>query len=78
MVAYKLTLPEKNSIFLIFHISLLKPFVGEIEKCVKVSLPEQAIDAHPISTPHSIIGYRIVTIKGRKIEQVLVDWGDRS
>lgn len=43
---------ESSSIFLVFHISLLKSFKGEIESC---PLPDQEIDAHPISVTGSIV-----------------------
>lgn len=48
-----------------------------MDDCPQQALPAQAIDAHPIDTPRSIIGYRLVNRKGRQTEQVLIDWIDR-
>lgn len=74
MVAYRLELPRGSSIFPVFHISLLIPFVGSLEEGHQLTLPTKAVDTHPLIVPASIVGYRIISHKGQKREQVLVDW----
>lgn len=63
-VAYRLALPSGSTIFPVFHISLLKLFIGNLEECQRLELPEKAVDSHPIATPTEIVGYRIVSVKG--------------
>lgn len=39
-----------------------------------MELLQLAIEAHPLAIPTKIVGYRIVTIKHVRREQVLVEW----
>lgn len=73
-VAYRLALPEGCTIIPVFHASLLKAFVGNLEDSITAKLPKLTDNAHPIIALHSIEGYRIVSIRGKKVEQVLVKW----
>lgn len=71
-VAYQLELPKTSSIFPVFHISLLKKFVGNLEEGQQLALPPTIWDAHPVVVPASVSGYRVITRKGYRTEQVLV------
>lgn len=74
MVAYRLTLPPTCCIFPMFHISLLKRFQGEQPKQATVMIPPLSLDSHLIVVLHKIMAYRLVNKKGKKVEQVLVEW----
>lgn len=72
----RLELPATSSIFPVFHISLLKPFVGNRDDGQQLALPSKALDSHPIIVPTTISGYRIVKRKGKRVEQVLINGRD--
>lgn len=61
-----------------FHISLPKPFVGDLEQCQPTKFSELVVDSHPIIVPSEIVRYRIIAIKGHQVEQVLVTWAGGS
>lgn len=72
-VAYRLAFPAHNSIFLVFHIALLNPFIGATEDAKKLQLPTTALDAHPLVVPATIRSYRTIGWKGGRVEKVLVE-----
>lgn len=65
VVAYRLDLPLGSFVHLMFHISLLKPFVRDRNIVDRLELPTLTIDAHPVAIPLRVIAYRVVKIKGR-------------
>lgn len=71
-VAYRFKLPVNSTIFPVFHASLLKPFIGNIDEIQPVELPSIAIGVHPVIIPTHIEGYRVVQVKVKRVEQVLV------
>lgn len=73
-VAYRLKLPSDCKIFSTFHIALLKRFIGENPDQEAITLPPLPTDAHPIVIPHKITAYRLINKKGKKVEQVLIQW----
>lgn len=73
-VAYQLTLLLGSSIFPVFRISLLKLVVGFQPTNEPLESPPLVVDAHPLTIPECIVGYRVVTIKGHSHEQVLIEW----
>lgn len=72
--SYRLKLPADCKIFPIFHIALLKRFTGDNPNQEAITLPPLSMDAHPVIIPRKITAYRLINRKGRKVEQVLIDW----
>ncbi|KAL9450635.1 hypothetical protein AB3S75_012375 [Citrus x aurantiifolia] len=72
-VAYKLQLPEGCKVHPVFHISALKPYVGNSAVYV-ASLPPDTIDNKPVSTPIAILADRFILKQGKKHYQILVQW----
>ncbi|KAF7815120.1 Transposon Ty3-G Gag-Pol polyprotein [Senna tora] len=71
-VAYHLELPSTTKIHPVFHISLLKPFVGDTSKLV---VPDNfpCITAEELS-PYAILDSRMLEVVGVLKRQVLVEW----
>lgn len=71
-VAYKLDLPESSKIYPVFHVSLLKKYVGK-EVVPVQDLPEVDVDFYHIA-PFQILCNRMVQRHGIEIPQILVHW----
>ncbi|GJY67298.1 ty3-gypsy retrotransposon protein [Tanacetum coccineum] len=76
-VAYQLALPADSKIYPVFHVSILKPFVGN-NVCEVTELPEEVVEGRPIEQPMAIYGTRVILHKGELVKQVLVQWVDQS
>ncbi|CAM8886580.1 unnamed protein product [Rhodiola kirilowii] len=75
-VAYRLELPESSKIHPVFHVSLLKAWVGSPPDAIPM-LPELSINNQPVMLPSSILNSRIVLRNGAPEKQILVQWRDR-
>lgn len=72
VVAYKLALQEKCRVHLVFHVSLLKPYVGDaIEPIQQIPIDG---DGLPSIVPLVICSYQTILLKGRSEAQMLVQW----
>ena len=76
-VAYKLDLPSGSKIHPMFHISLLKPFLGSHTHDPH-SLPSTSVDNQPLYIPAVVYAIRTVLKQGKQCHQVLVQWQDNS
>ena len=72
-VAYKLRLPEGVCIHPVFHVSLLKNYVGT-EPGVTTDLPTVTEEGAVVLEPERIINTRWVKQSGKFIEESLVQW----
>lgn len=68
MVAYKLTLPEGSQLHPVFHVSLLKKFVGDLPS-TQVPLVD---DGLLVLTPQAILQFRTLRCHEVSIPQALV------
>ena len=72
-MAYKLRLPEGVHIHPVFHVSLLKKYVGT-ESGVTADLPTVTEEGAVVLEPKRIINTRWVKQSGKFIEESLVQW----
>ncbi|KAL9419741.1 hypothetical protein AB3S75_037496 [Citrus x aurantiifolia] len=72
-VAYKLALPSGSKIHPVFHISLLKPFLGS-HTPDHHSLPSTSVDSQPLYLPAAVCAIRTVLKQGTRCRQILVQW----
>lgn len=72
-VAYRLKLPVHSHIHPVFHVSLLKPFVGKPEAVSTDPLPA-AFNDETIATPLAIVDSKLIPSKVGPKRMVLVQW----
>lgn len=72
-VAYKLDLSSHLKIHPVFHVSILRQYIGDLPSC-PLPLPPISNKHHPILTPLAILDWRTVNTGSNQIEQVLVQW----
>lgn len=72
-VAFKLLLPDSTKIHPVFHISLLKKFLGD-SKQQYFPLPLTTTEFGPILLPYKVLDSRVIHRNDKEISQVQVQW----
>lgn len=72
-VAYRLKLPEGSRIHPVFHVSLLKKWVGD-EGIVSVELPPLREDGLLSLIPEKVLRFRDVKHGSKLFTEILVKW----
>ncbi|CAM8926572.1 unnamed protein product [Rhodiola kirilowii] len=72
-VAYRLKLPPTARIHNVFHVALLRRFVGDPSHTSQ-ALPAHFINSKPVMTPECILRVRNIKVRGSWQEQWLIKW----
>lgn len=75
-MAYRLKLPDSARIHPVFHVLVLRPFVGQEPANDVLPLPYDLVDGRPPSKPVQIHASRWVLRQGVRVEEYLVSWSD--
>lgn len=76
-VAYKLKLPDTARIHPVFHISLLKKFVGSPSQQF-IPLPLTTTECGPSVQPLKILDHHTIMRNASLVQQVLVQWNSQD
>lgn len=72
-VAYKLALSEDAKIHPVFHVPILKKYVGGLPGCITL-LPPVTNERGPIIQPAFILQVRIVLRHSQPVKKLLISW----
>lgn len=72
-MAHPLELPDNIQLHPVFHISLLRNFIGNPSN-VPVPIPSLSNESSPILTPQGVLPLRTICQGGKSISQALVLW----